>query len=104
MIGKNAIEKLNTDEILDSLGLMRKSEEGSWLWPALGGVCVGLLCGVGLGLAFAPKKGSELRDEIGGKLKNRDFAGIGETARNAIGGTSGSNINTGNAGRGSTVI
>ncbi len=88
---------IDADEILESLGLARKSQQTSWLWPALGGLGLGLLCGVAIGAAYAPKKGSELREELGGKIKNRDYAGIAETARGAI------NAQTSHTGRGTGI-
>jgi hypothetical protein len=100
MFGGKAVEGLDANEILESLGLMRKSQQSSWLWPALGGLGFGLICGAALGLAFAPDKGSQLRKDIAGKLKDKDFAGLGETARNAVRGAQGSETTGGRGHKG----
>jgi hypothetical protein len=102
MIGKNAVENFKAEDILDSIGLMRKSEQISWLWPAVGGLGLGLLCGVALGVAFAPRKGSELRDDIAKKIRNRDYTGLGETARSAM--NSSTTMAHGTSGRGGASI
>jgi len=80
--------ELTANEILDALGLVRKADQPLWLWPALGGLVIGLFAGVGLGLAFAPRRGDELRRELGEKLKARDYAGLAESAKSAIAGGS----------------
>jgi hypothetical protein len=83
-VAEKKLQHLSADDILDSLGLVRKSEQLSWVWPAIGGVAVGLAAGVALGLAFAPKRGQELREELGDKWKARDLSGLAETARGAV--------------------
>jgi hypothetical protein len=72
------------DDLLDSLGLMRKSDQASWIWPALGGVAVGLCAGVALGMALAPRPGRELRAQLGEKWRSGDLTGMAETARGAV--------------------
>jgi hypothetical protein len=81
---RDMTKDFSADAILDSLGLARKSQQSSWLWPAVGGVAVGLCAGVAIGMAFAPKRGSELRNEVSEKLKAGDLTGLKETARSSI--------------------
>jgi hypothetical protein len=75
---RDAWRSFSADDVLDALGLVRKSQSGwSAAW-ALGGIGLGLAVGLGLGLAFAPRKGSELRADWGEKLKR-----TGDQARDA---------------------
>jgi hypothetical protein len=83
-LADNGLKQLSADDILDSLGLVRKTQQTSWLWPAIGGVTIGLAAGIALGMAFAPKRGEELRGELGEKWKSRDYAGMADTARSAV--------------------
>lgn len=83
-VAENKLKELSADDILDSLGLARKTQQVSWLWPAIGGVAVGLAAGVAIGFAFAPKRGEELREELGEKWKSRDYSGLAETAKGAV--------------------
>ena len=100
------VRSLDSDEVLDGLGLMRKSDESSSVWPLVGGVCLGLLCGVAIGFSFAPKKGTEWRGEVADKFKNRDFRGLAESARSgfASGESTGASGGSAMPGRSSTVI
>lgn len=81
---REMMKDFSADDILDSLGLVRKSQQASLLWPVVGGVALGLCAGVAIGMAFAPKPGAELRNELGEKLKDRDYRGVAETARQAV--------------------
>jgi len=73
----------SADDLLDRLGLIRKSDQIDWLWPALGGVAVGLVSGLALGMALAPRKGTELRREIAERLKTREKAAVAAGSRMA---------------------
>ena len=54
------------DQIADALGLARS--RGTDTTGAIGLFAVGLLVGAGLALLFAPKAGSELREELGERV------------------------------------
>jgi hypothetical protein len=66
------------DQILEALGLERHNPYGV-VGQAIGVFGLGILVGTALGLAFAPKAGGELREELVGRfdeLRNR-FGGEG---------------------------
>src|SRR5689334_5926419 len=78
----------NRDQIANALGLApsRTSEATS----AVGMFAVGLLVGAGLALLFAPKAGSELREELGERVSDlrdsfapQDSSGSGARAHMA---------------------
>ncbi|MBC7793754.1 MAG: YtxH domain-containing protein [Clostridia bacterium] len=74
MITKDILKKLDADEILKAIGLERTSSSLTSMLPTLGGFGIGILVGAALGLAFAPKTGSETRTELAdrfGDLKTR---------------------------------
>lgn len=76
------LQGADSDDILDSLGLMRRSTAATaWVLPTVIGVGAGVLVGIGIGMAVAPKKGSELRHDIGDKIRRRDYEGIAREAR-----------------------
>lgn len=93
---------MDSDDILESLGLQRIDSPGQMFWPAFGGITFGLICGVAIGMAFAPKRGSELRHDFADKVRRRDYEGLGRAAREMVNesrsGTQGS------AGRGNVII
>lgn len=95
-------ENVDTDELLEALGLRRADEGASWIWPALGGVGIGILCGMALGMAFAPKRGTELRHDIADRIRRRDYEGLGHQAREMVSESRGST--PGSAGRGNVII
>lgn len=99
---KNIGEHIDSDELLESLGLRRADEGPSWIWPAVGGIGIGILCGMAIGMAFAPKRGTELRHDIADKIRRRDYEGLGRQAREMVNETRGST--PGSAGRGNVII
>jgi hypothetical protein len=62
---------ITTDDVLSALGLQTRRTAGDYLLPALGIFGVGLLVGAGIGLLFAPKPGSDLRHQIGSRIRRR---------------------------------
>lgn len=54
----------DSDDVLDLIGLQRKSSGSDWIVPGVGLFAVGVLCGVGLGMLFAPKSGVQIREDI----------------------------------------
>ncbi len=55
---------ISLDDVLEAFGVQRVPPAGSYTLPALGFFGVGMLVGAGLGMIFAPKSGSELRDDL----------------------------------------
>ena len=62
------LKKLDRDDLLEVIGLQRRSST-DWILPTLGALGVGMLVGAGLGLLLAPKEGRLLREDLIGKLK-----------------------------------
>lgn len=68
---RNYLQGLSGEELLDRLGLMRKANAGSGVWPMVLGCGIGLAVGVTLGMAFAPKSGTEFRGELAERIRRR---------------------------------
>lgn len=64
----NDIEK---DDVLDMLGLEERSSGWSTAFGTIGIFALGCLVGAGIGLAFAPKPGAELRNELGERVRRK---------------------------------
>lgn len=58
------------DRLLQAIGLQQRKSVAAIVLPSIGMFSVGLLAGAGLGLLFAPRKGKELRDELGTRLSD----------------------------------
>jgi hypothetical protein len=72
---------IDKDDILEALGV----ERNGFLGPALIGFGVGALVGATVALLLAPRRGSEIREEILGRA--RDIIGRSEAAREGRGET-----------------
>ena len=59
-----------SDAALAAVGLQPRRTATDYILPAVGLFGVGLLVGAGLGLMFAPKRGSELRGDIGKRVRS----------------------------------
>lgn len=68
MISKDMLKKIDADEILKAIGLERSSSPLASVLPTIGGFGIGILVGAALGLAFAPKAGGELRNDLAGRF------------------------------------
>jgi YtxH-like protein len=55
---------MDTNRLLDVMGLETKRSTGAWLFPTLTAFGVGLLVGAGVGLMLAPKAGRGLREDL----------------------------------------
>lgn len=58
------------DRLLEAIGLQQRRSIASIVLPSIGMFGVGLVAGAGLGLLFAPRKGKELREDLGTKLSD----------------------------------
>ncbi|MBC8071084.1 MAG: YtxH domain-containing protein [Deltaproteobacteria bacterium] len=72
----------SSDRLLRMIGLQSRRSAASTVLPTLGMFGIGLLTGAGLGLLFAPRKGSEMRRELGGKITDATHR-VGESLNDA---------------------
>lgn len=75
MLKKEMLNDIHVDDILEALGLERRGTKGlATLVPAISMFAVGAVIGAAVGMAFAPKPGSELRGDLGrrvSEIKNK---------------------------------
>ncbi|WP_248346273.1 YtxH domain-containing protein [Anaeromyxobacter paludicola] len=64
------LRNMDRDDVLDMMGLERSTPTGDF-FTGLGLFAVGMLVGAGLGLLFAPKRGEEIRAQMGEAWRNR---------------------------------
>ena len=64
------VKNVDADTILEALGLERRRDSLAAVIPTLGIFGVGILVGAALGLAFAPKAGSDLRTDVSGRFND----------------------------------
>ncbi len=83
--GKKVLETLaslkdvDREDVLDYMGLQEKPSVIGTTLSTIGIFALGCLVGAGLGLAFAPKAGAELRNELGERVRRKSSEmGIGE--------------------------
>lgn len=65
------LQDLDRDDVLEALGLQERRSGVATTFGTLGIFALGCLVGAGIGLAFAPKSGDELRNELGDKVRRR---------------------------------
>ncbi|MEZ0310839.1 MAG: hypothetical protein ACAI38_03655 [Myxococcota bacterium] len=78
MTRKDLMKSFGRDQILEALGIERHNPY-AMVGQAVGVFGLGILVGTALGLAFAPKAGGDLRNDLAGRfdeLRNR-FGGEG---------------------------
>jgi hypothetical protein len=63
------VTHLDTDRLLEVMGLETKRSTGGWLLGTLTAFGVGLLVGAGVGLMLAPKAGRGLREDLRDRLR-----------------------------------
>ncbi len=67
---KKAVKGMDRDDVLHRLGLEEHTPTSDF-FTGLGLFAVGVLVGAGLGVMFAPKPGSEMRNQLTESLRNR---------------------------------
>src|SRR5437870_11668946 len=65
------LQDIDKDDVLEALGLEERSSAWATTFGTIGIFALGCLVGAGIGLAFAPKSGDELRNELGDKVRRR---------------------------------
>jgi hypothetical protein len=65
------LQDLDRDDVLETLGLQERRSGVATTLGTIGIFALGCLVGAGIGLAFAPKSGDELRNELGDKVRRR---------------------------------
>jgi hypothetical protein len=65
------LREVDRDDVLSAIGLQQRSSALGMALSTVGIFVLGALVGAGLGLAFAPKPGAELRNELGERVRRR---------------------------------
>jgi hypothetical protein len=65
------LQDIDRDDVLEALGLEERRSGVATTLGTIGIFALGCLVGAGIGLAFAPKSGDELRNELGDKVRRR---------------------------------
>ena len=65
------LQDIDRDDVLEYLGLQERRSALTTTLGSLGIFVLGCLVGAGIGLAFAPKPGDELRNELGDKVRRK---------------------------------
>jgi len=58
------IDRVTNEDILENLGLQRRTSFGEAFLPGLGVFVAGVAVGAGISLLLAPKTGREMRDDL----------------------------------------
>jgi hypothetical protein len=74
-----SLKDIDRDDMLEYVGLQERRTAWGTALSTVGIFCIGAIVGAGLGLAFAPKAGAELRNDLGERVRRRaGEIGIGE--------------------------
>jgi len=65
------LQDIDRDDVLESIGLQQRRSALATAFASIGIFALGCLVGAGIGLAFAPKAGNELRNELGDKVRRK---------------------------------
>jgi hypothetical protein len=71
------VTHLDTDRLLEAVGLQTRQSSGGWLARILTAFGVGLLVGAGMGLMLAPKAGRGLREDLRYRLRQHSDGDFG---------------------------
>ncbi len=69
---RSRLPDVDSDDVLEVLGLESRRSTGEKLLPSVALFGAGLLVGVGLGLMLAPKPGNELRSDLKQRLNRKN--------------------------------
>jgi hypothetical protein len=85
------LQDIDRDDVLDFVGLQERRSVWTTTFGSIGIFALGCLVGAGIGLAFAPKAGNELRTDIGEKVRKKaqemqqsETGAFGTTARSQM--------------------
>ena len=67
------LSRVDRNDVLHRLGLEHHTPQSDF-FASLGVFAVGVLVGAGLGILFAPRPGTEIRSQLGQRIKNRGRA------------------------------
>lgn len=67
----DALKDIDKDDVLEQLGLQERSSGVATAFGTIGVFALGCLVGAGLGLAFAPKAGTELRNDLSERVRRK---------------------------------
>src|SRR5438094_8666090 len=73
------LQDVDKADVLEAIGLEERSSAWASGLGTIGIVLLGCLVGAGIGLAFAPKGGEELRNELGDRMRRKaDELGVNQ--------------------------
>ena len=65
------LQDIDRDDVLEAIGLQERRSALATTFGSIGIFALGCLVGAGIGLAFAPKPGNELRTDLGEKVRKK---------------------------------
>jgi hypothetical protein len=65
------LQDIDRDDVLEAIGLQERRSAWAATFGSIGIFALGCLVGAGIGLAFAPKPGNELRTDLGEKVRKK---------------------------------
>jgi hypothetical protein len=65
------LQDIDRDDVMEALGIQERRSGWTTAFGSIGIFALGCLVGAGIGLAFAPKAGDELRNELGDKVRRK---------------------------------
>ena len=65
------LQDIDRDDVLEAVGLQQRDSAWATAFGSIGIFALGCLVGAGIGLAFAPKAGTEFRNELGEKIRKK---------------------------------
>jgi hypothetical protein len=81
------LQDIDRDDVLEAIGLQERRSAWAATFGSIGIFALGCLVGAGIGLAFAPKPGNELRTDLGEKVRKKAQE-LQENQTSAFGSTS----------------